>query len=71
MARRFRRGNRSHDADHAADEAVPPGAVLIGRSMAADGHSRDEIQEFLALNFRRIDVAATLDRVYEDSALSA
>jgi len=45
--------------------------VLIGRSMVADGHSRDEIQEFLALNFRRIDVAATLDRVYEDSALSA
>ena len=69
MARRFQRRGRAPQTEHSNEAAVPAGAVLIGRSMAADGHPRDEIQDFLSANFRRIDVPATLDRVFEPAPL--
>ena len=51
VPRRFERGLEPGPA-----KDVPPGALLMARRMADEGHTRDEVAEFLAENFRRIDV---------------
>ena len=46
---------------------VPPGALLMARRMADEGHTRDEVAEFLAENFRRIDVPSAVDHAFTDA----
>ena len=71
MARRFQRGGRAHQAPYTEEVAIPAGALLIGRRLADEGCPRDEIHDFLSANFRRIDVPATLDRVFEPSSMAS
>ena len=59
--RRFERGV---EPDPAKD--VPAGAVLMARRLADEGHTREEVTEFLAENFRRIDVPAAVDHAFHD-----
>ena len=47
---------------------MPAGAVLMARRLADEGHTRDEVTEFLAENFRRIDVPAAVDHAFQDAS---
>ncbi len=60
--RRFERGL---EPDPAKD--VPAGALLMARRLADEGHTRGEVTEFLAENFRRIDVPAAVDHAFLDA----
>ena len=60
--RRFERSVEPPPADD-----VPAGALLLARRMADEGHPREEVAEFLADNFRRIDVAGAVDRAFQDA----
>ena len=64
-----RRFERSVEPDPAKD--VPAGALLLARRMADEGHSRDEVAEFLAENFRRIDVPAAVDHAFQDATAAS
>jgi len=61
-----RRFERSVDPDPGKD--IPAGAVLMARRLADEGHTRDEVTEFLAENFRRIDVPAAVDHAFQDAS---
>jgi len=65
-----RRSPRRFERDVAPDPAkdVPAGAVLMARRLADEGHTREEVTEFLADNFRRIDVPAAVDHAFQDAA---
>jgi len=60
--RRFERSVEPPPSDD-----VPAGALLLARRMADEGHPREEVAEFLADNFRRIDVPAAVDRAFQDA----
>jgi hypothetical protein len=58
-----RRFERSVEPDPGKD--IPAGAVLMARRLADEGHTRDEVTEFLAENFRRIDVPAAVEHAFQ------
>jgi hypothetical protein len=60
-----RRFDRSVEPPPAED--VPAGALLMARRLADEGHTREEVTEFLAENFRRIDVPAAVDHAFQDA----
>ena len=64
-----RRFERSVEPDPAKD--VPAGALLMARRLADEGHTRDEVTEFLAENFRRIDVPAAVDHAFQDARVES
>ena len=64
-----RRFERSVEPDPAKN--VPAGALLMARRMADEGHTREEVTEFLAENFRRIDVPAAVDHAFQDASAAS
>ncbi|HEX5910698.1 MAG TPA: hypothetical protein VFY44_09410 [Thermoleophilaceae bacterium] len=64
-----RRFERSVEPDPGKD--IPAGAVLMARRMADEGHTRGEVAEFLAENFRRIDVPAAVDHAFQDASAAS
>jgi len=64
-----RRFERSVDPPPAED--VPAGALLMARRLADEGHTREEVTEFLADNFRRIDVPTAVGHAFQDASAAS
>ncbi|HYI36868.1 MAG TPA: hypothetical protein VEX39_09705 [Thermoleophilaceae bacterium] len=64
--RRFERSVEPPPADD-----VPAGALLMARRLADEGHTREEVTEFLADNFRRIDVPTAVGHAFHDASAAS